>query len=274
MTAKASNARIETRDGVRLFHRQWGAGAPVLFVHSWAVSSQLWDYQFAALGEAGVRCIGYDRRGHGRSDVPADGYDFDTLADDLADVIDALDLREVTLVGHSMGPGEIARYLSRHGDARVKKLVFLAPAVPSIKQTPDNPNGVPEAMLEGLRDLWRRDFPGWIADNTAPFFTPETSPELMRWAIDMVLRTPLNVAIACNRSLSDTDFRPDLAGISKPTLLIHGDKDASAPLALTGQAAAALIPDCDFRIYEGAPHGLMFTHAERLNADLLAFIRT
>jgi non-heme chloroperoxidase len=273
MTATASKSYIETRDGVRLFRREWGSGAPVLFVHSWAVSSRLWDYQFAALGEAGLRCIAYDRRGHGRSDEPATGYDFDTLADDLADVVEALDLHEVTLVGHSMGPGEITRYLARHGADRVKKLVFLAPAIPSIKQTQDNPGGVPGEMLEGLRNLWKRDFPGWVADNTAPFFTPETSPAMMRWGTDMLLQTPLHVAIACNRALSDTDFRPDLARISRPTLVIHGDKDASAPLALTGQVAAGLIPDCEFRIYEGAPHGLMFTHADRLNADLLAFIK-
>jgi non-heme chloroperoxidase len=273
MTATAFKPYFETRDGVRLFRREWGSGAPVLFVHSWAVNCQLWDYQFAALGEAGVRCIAYDRRGHGRSDIPATGYDFDTLADDLADVIDALDVDQVTLVGHSMGPGEIVRYLARHGDARVNKLVFLAPAIPSIKQAPDNPGGVPEAMLEGLRDLWRRDFPGWIAENTAPFYTPETSPAMMRWGTDMLLQTPLHVAIACNRALCDTDFRPDLAQIAKPTLVIHGDADASAPLALTGQRVAQLVPGCEFKVYEGAPHGLMFTHAERLNADLLAFIK-
>jgi pimeloyl-ACP methyl ester carboxylesterase len=273
MTPSASNSHVVTRDGVRLFRREWGDGAPVLFVHSWAVNSRLWDYQIAALGEAGLRCIAYDRRGHGRSDEPAGGYDFDTLADDLADVIEALDLHEVTLVGHSMGAGEITRYLTRHGDARVKKVVFVAPAIPSIKQSPENPNGVPGEMLEGLRKLWRRDFPGWIAENTAPFFTPETSPAMMRWGADMILQTPLHVAIACNRAVSDTDFRAELTRIARPTLVIHGDKDVSAPLAMTGQVAAALIPGCELKVYEGAAHGLMFTHADQLNADLQAFIR-
>jgi pimeloyl-ACP methyl ester carboxylesterase len=273
MTATRPSSYIETRDGVRLYRREWGTGTPVLFVHSWAVSSRLWDYQFAALGDAGVRCLAYDRRGHGRSDEPAGGYDFDTLADDLADVIEALDVDNLTLVGHSMGPGEIVRYLTRHGDAKVKRLVFLAPALPFLKQTPDNPGGIPEEMLEALRGAWRQDFPKWIVDNTPPFFTPETSPEMMRWGAEMLLKTSLPVAIACNRAVTDTDFRAELKQISRPTLLIHGDKDASAPLALTGEPAAALIPGCEFKVYEGAPHGLMFTHAERLNADLLAFIR-
>ena len=272
MTAPKSNSYIETRDGVRLCLRECGAGRPVLFVHSWAVSSRLWDYQFAALGDAGVRCLAYDRRGHGRSDEPAGGYDFDTLADDLADVIDALDVDELTLVGHSMGPGEIVRYLTRHGGAKVKRLVFLAPALPFLKQTPDNPDGVPEEMLEALRGAWRQDFPKWITDNTPPFFTPETSPAMMRWGAEMLLQTSLPVAIACNRAVTDTDFRAELKQIAKPTLLIHGDNDVSTPLAMTGEPTAALIPGCELKVYEGAPHGLMFTHAERLNADLLAFI--
>jgi pimeloyl-ACP methyl ester carboxylesterase len=272
MTAKISSSYIETRDGVRLYRREWGVGAPVLFVHSWAVSSRLWDYQFAALGEAGLRCIAYDRRGHGRSDEPAGGYDFDSLADDLADVIEALDLDELTLVGHSMGPGEITRYLTRHGDARVKRQVFVAPALPFLKQTQDNPAGIPAEIFEAMRDAWRRDFPKWVVDNTPPFFTPETSPEMMRRGAEMLLQTSLPVALACNRAVIDTDFRAELTQISKPTLLIHGDTDASTPLAITGRPTAALIPDCELKIYEGAPHGLMFTHAERLNADLLAFI--
>jgi non-heme chloroperoxidase len=262
---------IETRDGTRLHWCAWGRGAPVLFVHSWAMETRMWDYQFAALADRGLRCVGYDRRGHGRSDVAATGYDYDTLADDLAQVVEALDLSDVTLVGHSMGAGEIVRYLTRHGSGRVKRIALLAPTTPLLRQTPDNPQGFPAEALEAMRAQWRRDFPKWVADNTAPFFTPETSPELIKWGIDLLLRISLPVAIECNRAVTGTDFRAELRRIEVPTLLLHGDTDASAPLALTGRPTAALIPDCTLKIYEGAPHGLMYTHMARVNADLAAF---
>jgi non-heme chloroperoxidase len=270
MTGKRSSF-IETRDGTRLHWREWGRGAPMLFVHSWAMRSEMWDYQVAALAERGFRCLAYDRRGHGRSDIPAAGYDYDTLADDLAAVIEALDLSGLTLVGHSMGGCEILRYLTRHGSARVKRIALLAPTAPLMARAPDNPAGVPAEVLEAVRAEWRRDFPKWVADNTAPFFTPETSPALVKWAVDMLLEIPLPVAIACNRAVTETDFRRELRRIEVPTLLLHGDKDASAPLPLTGEPAAALIPNCTFKRYEGAPHGLMFTHRERVNADLAEF---
>jgi pimeloyl-ACP methyl ester carboxylesterase len=263
---------IESHDGINLYWREWGRGVPVLFVHSWCMQSQMWDYQFAALGHRGMRCIAYDRRGHGRSDQPASGYDYDTLADDMASVIEALDLNETTLVGHSMGAAEIVRYLSRHGDARVKRVVLLAPVLPFLTKTANNPDGVPGEMFEAWREQWRHDFPKWVADNAAPFFTPDTSPALIKWGVEMLLQTSLPVAIACNRAVAETNFRPELPRIRVPTLLVQGDRDASAPIELTGKKAAALIPNCQFKIYEGAPHGLMFTHMARLYADLLEFV--
>jgi pimeloyl-ACP methyl ester carboxylesterase len=232
----------------------------------------MWDYQFAALGDRGVRCIAYDRRGHGRSDQPAAGYDYDTLADDMAGVIEALDLTDLTLIGHSMGGAEIVRYLSRHGGARVRRIVLLAPVLPYFTKTVDNPHGVPGEMIEAMRAEWLKDFPRWVADNAAAFFTPATSPELRKWALDMLLASTLPVALACNRTVVETDFRAELPRLRVPTLLIHGDNDASAPLEITGRPAAALIPGCQLKIYQGAPHGLMFTHMARLNADLLEFI--
>lgn len=271
MTGKSRPPFIETRDGIRLHWRDWGRGAPVLFVHSWAMQTRMWDYQVAALAEHGLRCIGFDRRGHGASDPAAEGYDYDTLADDLAAVIDALDLRGLTLVGHSMGAGEIVRYLTRHGSGRVARIALLAPTTPCLMQTAANPDGVPAAALEAMRAEWRRDFPKWVADNTAPFFTPETSPALMKWGIDMLLEISLPVALECNRTVAGTDFRAELERIDVPTLLLHGDKDVSAPLALTGRPTAALVPDCTFKIYDGAPHGLMYTHMARVNADLAGF---
>ncbi|MBV8683620.1 MAG: alpha/beta hydrolase [Caulobacteraceae bacterium] len=259
-------------DGARLHVTAWGEGAPVLFLHNWAMQARMWDYQFAALAPHGLRCLGYDRRGHGRSDQSADGYDYDTLADDVAAVIEAQDLHGVTLVGHSMGAGEIVRYLTRHGGRRVKKIVLLAPTTPFLAQTPDNPSGLPLAAFEAMRTAWTVDFPGWVSQNAPAFFTPATSPALIDWAVRMMLEISLPVALACNRAVTETDFRAELAKIDTPCLVIHGDADVSAPLALTGAPTAALIPNRDLKVYEGAPHGLMFTHTERLNADLLQFI--
>jgi pimeloyl-ACP methyl ester carboxylesterase len=265
---------VSAADGTRLFVRDWGGnGKPILFVHSWTLASQMWQYQIPVLVEAGYRPIVYDRRGHGRSDVPAHGYDSDTLVDDLAHIVAALDLAHVALVGHSMGGGEIVRYTARRAAGRVDRIALLAPTTPFILKTADNPNGVPAAAFEALRAVWRKDFGKWMDDNTAPFFTPETSPGMMRWMTGTMQSTPLDVAIACNKSMVETDFRGDAAAIRVPTLILHGDKDASAPLPLTGAATARLIPHATLKVYEGAPHGLFVTHMDRVNADLLAFLK-
>ncbi len=263
---------IKTNDGTRLYVKEWGEGAPVVFVHSWSMTGDMWQYQTAEFAARGLRCITYDRRGHGRSDQPSVGYDTDTLADDLAMVLDSLDVSNATLIGHSMGGGEIVRYLSRHGAKRIARIVLLAPTTPFLKQTPDNAEGIPEQAFEAVRAEWVADFPKWIADNTAPFFTKDTSAPMQAWLASMMNRTSLPVAIACNRSMVDTDFRADLRDVTVPTLLIHGDADASAPLPLTGAKTAKLLPNCTFKVYEGAPHGLFVTHKQRLNADVLQFI--
>lgn len=269
----APRARVVTADGTALFVRDWGQGAPVLFVHSWALHSAMWDYQIAPLLDLGCRCIAYDRRGHGRSDEPGAGYDFDTLADDLATVIDTLGLNGVTLVGHSMGCSEIIRYLTRHGRAKVARVVLLSPTTPFILKTDDHPEGFDGAMFAAVRGQWTRDFPKWVDDNAAPFVAPETSQGTRDWLRQMMMQASLAVLIACNKSLVETDFRQELAELSVPVLLIHGDHDASAPLPLTGQPTAALIREVDFRVYEGAPHGLFVTHMDRVNADIAAFLK-
>lgn len=263
---------IKTNDGTRLYVKEWGEGAPVVFVHSWSMTGDMWQYQTAEFAAGGLRCITYDRRGHGRSDQPSVGYDTDTLADDLAMVLDSLDVSNATLIGHSMGGGEIVRYLSRHGAKRIARIVLLAPTTPFLKQTPDNAKGIPEQAFEAVRAEWVADFPKWIADNTASFFTKDTSAPMQDWLTSMMNRASLPVAIACNRSMVDTDFRADLRDVTVPTLLIHGDADASAPLPLTGARTAKLLPNCTFKVYEGAPHGLFVTHKQRLNADVLQFI--
>ena len=264
---------LAANDGTALYYKDWGTGKPVLFVASWAMSSDLWQYQMVPLVEQGLRCIAYDRRGHGRSSQVGHRYDYDTLADDLAAVIDQLDLHDLTLVGHSMGPGEMVRYLTRHGTDRVRKLVFIAPTTPFMKQTSDNPEGIPGALFEQTREIWRKDFPKWLADNKRPFVMPDTSEELLQWGIDQMLQASMLAVIECNKAVVETDFRAELPRINLPTLIIHGTTDMSAPLALTGQRTAQLMPNNELKIYEGAPHGVMLTHVERLNNDLLEFIR-
>jgi len=262
---------ISSRDGTRLYWKEWGTGIPLLFVHGAAVQGRFWDYQVANLAEHGFRCITFDRRGHGRSDQPAYGYDYDSLADDLSDVMSSLDLRRVTLIGHSMGCGEILRYLTRHGDSLVSGIVLLGTTTPFLPQSGDNPNGVPAAAFEALRGGWHLDYAKWIEDNTAPFFDEHTSPAMMKWGAGLLEQMSVPIAIECNRTLTGADFRSELPNIRVRTLVIHGDRDASVPLELTGRPTAALIPGSELRVYEGGTHGLMFTHMGRLNADLMAF---
>jgi pimeloyl-ACP methyl ester carboxylesterase len=267
---RKARAFVETADGARLALRDWGEGPPVVLVHSWALNSQMWGEQVLALTGAGFRCIAYDRRGHGASSDPGRGYDADTLAADLAAVMDELELRDAVLVGHSMAGGEIARYLARGGERRVKAAAVLSPTTPYLTRTADNPYGLPAPAWEALRAELRRDFPKWVADNTAPFFAPQTSQATMDWGARMLLETPLTVAIACNRVVTDTDYRPDLAKIRVPFLVIHGDKDASAPLEVTGRRTAALVPHSRLVVVPGGPHGLFITHAEAVNRELVA----
>jgi non-heme chloroperoxidase len=188
-------------------------------------------------------------------------------------VIEQLDLRDVTLVAHSMGCGVVVRYLSRHGSKRVARVALVSPSLPFILKTEDNPDGVDRSALERLRAAWGKDFPTWLANNARPFFTPETSPEMIQWGIRMCLQASLKALIDCNRADTETDLRAELPKITAPTLIIHGDKDVSTPLELTGRKTARLIPGSQLKVYEGAPHGLMFTHMDRFNRDLHDFIK-
>jgi non-heme chloroperoxidase len=264
---------LETRDRASLFYKDWGVGKPVVFVHSWALNSDMWQYQMIHLSGQGLRCIAYDKRGHGRSSQPGYGYEYDTLADDLALLLEGLDLRGVTFVGHSMGCGEIVRYLSRHGSSRVARAVFIGTATPFALKTPDNRDGVDKAVIDKLRASWAKDFPKWLGDNARPFFVPETSPEMVQWVVGMCLQASLKALIDCHHAINETDFRAELAALTIPTLVIHGDADVSEPIEQRGRRTVQLIPGSQFKLYEGAPHGLMFTHMDRLNSDLLAFIQ-
>jgi pimeloyl-ACP methyl ester carboxylesterase len=205
--------------------------------------------------------------------VARSGYDMDVFADDLAGVIETLNLRDVALVGHSMGCGEVLHYLARHGSARVRKVALLAPAAPYLVRTPDNPYGAPMAYHEATMRRWARDFPGWAEENKAPFFTPQTSPAMADWLTQQLLETPPPVAIATFRAVLLKDLRPGLAKVDRPTLVLHGDKDASAPLEITGRRVAAGVRGAELKVYAGAPHGLFVTHMDEVNRDLEAFLR-
>lgn len=263
---------IERQDKTVIFHKDWGSGKPVLFVHSAGVNSDIWNYQMVPMASAGMRCVAFDRRGHGRSSDPGRGYDYDTLADDLASVVNTLDLRGLTLVGHSMGCAEIVRYLTRHGSGRVKRIALLAPTLPFFMKTSDHPEGIDRSVFQSIRAKWMRDYPKWLADNSPPFFVPETSPQMIEWGTSLAYSTSLHAAVACNVSVTETDFRGELPRITVPTLILHGTADVSCPIGLTGRRAAALIPHSELKVYEGAPHGLLLTHIEQVNADLMRFI--
>jgi non-heme chloroperoxidase len=270
---RAGPGFIRTADGVDLFHRDWGHGKPVVFVSSWSLPSDSWCYSMLPLSERGHRCVAYDRRGHGRSTDPGTGYDFDTLADDLAAVLDALDLTGVTLVGHSMACGEIVRYLARHGSARVARIVLVSTTTPLLLKTQDNPDGFEASVFEEVRNRqFMRDFPQWVEDNLRPFALPETPTPILDWVRNMALTASLQAVVELNRSLSTTDFREDLRRIDVPALLVHGDRDVSSPIGLTALRTAELLTGAGLKVYEGAPHGLFVTHPERLNADIEAFI--
>jgi non-heme chloroperoxidase len=273
-TVLKGSSTIVASDGTNLFYRDWGSGKPVVFVHSWGLSSDMWCYQMAPMSQKGLRCLSYDRRGHGRSSDPGRGYDYDTLASDLAALLDSLNVQGVTLVSHSMGAGEVLRYLTRYGRNRVARIALVSPTgTPYRQKSPDNPDGIDASVYEGfIRNSLLKDFPKWMEDNARPFVLKETSASTIEWIKGMLLRTSMQALVECQRSGTSTDFRKELAHISVPTLVIQGDKDASAPMELTGRKTAALIPGAQLKIYEGAPHGLFVTHVDRLNSDLLEFI--
>lgn len=275
MTAAAklhAGSFIETDDGTCLFFKDWGTGKPVLFVHSWAVNADLWQYQMIHLAEQGFRCLAYDRRGHGRSSDPGRGYNIDRLAGDLATVMERFELRDCTLVGHSLGCGEIVRYLTRHGAIRVARIVLVAPTLPFGLQTADNPDGLDENVVNAVRARITTDFPQWLTDNARAFVVRETSDAMIEWAKGMFLQASMQALLDCQRVDLETDHRAALPKINVPALIIHGDKDVSAPLERTGRRTAQLMPNSRLLVYEGAPHGLMFTHMQRLNTDLISFI--
>ena len=259
--------------GVQLYYRDWGGGRPVLFVSGWSMCSDSWGYQMMALARHGLRAIAFDRRGHGRSSDPGGGYDLDTLAGDIAAVLEALDLKDVVLVGHSMGCNEIVRYLARHGSARVGRVAFLGPMTPGITLGPDNPQGVDPALLEQFRATQLlHDFPRWIEDNVEPF-VPGAGPRMRDWLAQMALQCSLQALHDCHVVVQASNLGAELQAIDVPVLLVAGALDVSAPLDLTARRTAALVPACRLVVLEDAAHGMFLTHVERVNGELLEFVR-
>jgi non-heme chloroperoxidase len=262
---------------VNIYYEDLGTGKPVVFIHGWPLSGSMWEYQVTQLPQLGLRCIIYDRRGFGKSDRPFTGYDYNTLAGDLKSLLDELDLTDVTLVGFSMGGGEIAKYFSLYGDARVAKVVFISAVVPYLLKTNDNPDGVPQEAFEKKRKAMMDDRPSYLENFNKDFYgvTPDHHPvseAYLSAALNKAMDASPVSAIECSKSFSSTDFREDLKKINVPTLIIHGDKDKTVPIKITSEKTAKLIKDSVLHVYEGAPHGLWFTHKEKLNKDLLEFI--
>ncbi len=272
---------FETKDHTSLYYRDWGTGAPVVFVNSAVLSGAMWEYQMLPLSDQGLRCIAFDRRGHGRSDDPGRGYDMDTLADDLAQLLIQLDLREVTLVGQSMGCAEIARYLTRHGTSRIARVALISPITPFLMQTEDNPEGAPREIFEAHLAAQLNDRPHYNGDaGVIKYFGlgsrwpgPEVvSSEMKQWLTRLIFETSPKANIECFRSFWQTDFRPDMRSFTVPTLIIHGANDQNAPISC-GRRTAQAIAGSQLKIYEGAAHGLFLTHKDCLNEDLLAFVQ-
>jgi non-heme chloroperoxidase len=264
-------------DPINLYYEDLGKGKNVVFIHGWPLSGSMWEYQVTQLVQQDLRCITYDRRGFGKSDYPLNGYDYNTMAGDLKALLDHLDLQDVTLVGFSMGGGEIAKYFSLHGGARVTKVVLVSCVTPYMLQTADNPDGVPQEMFDKIGKQITDDRPTFLEGFNKDFYGvsltnhPVTEAYLSNALNKAMTSSPIATA-QCANAFATTDFRADVPKINVPTLIIHGDKDKTVPIKATGDQSSRLIAEAKYIVYEGAPHGLWFTEKEKLNQDLIDFI--
>ncbi len=264
-------------NSVNLFYEDLGRGKPVVFIHGWPLNHAMWEYQLSELPMHNFRCIAYDRRGFGKSDYPWENYDYDTLADDLKALLDHLHLTEVTLVGFSMGGGEIARYIGKHGVDKISKVVLISAVTPFMLKTDGNPEGVDKEVFDEMIENIEKDRPAFLEDFGKKFygvslFNEAVSEPMLAWNQMLCLMSSQKATKECVRSFSQTDFRDDLLKITVPTLIIHGDADKIVPIEVSGNRTAKMIPHAKYIVYEDAPHGLFITDKDKLNMDLIDFI--
>ena len=271
-------SKITTKDGTQIYYKDWGTGQPVVFSHGWPLSADAWDGQMLFLGQHGYRVIAHDRRSHGRSDQTWDGNNMNTYADDLAELIKALDLRDAVLVGHSTGGGEVTRYIGRHGMSHVAKVVLVGAVPPLMLKTEANPGGLPIEVFDGIRKGTFDNRPQFFKDLTLPFYGYNRDgaqiSEGVREAFWLQgMMAGMKGAYDCIKQFSETDFTEDLKQINVPTLIIHGDDDQIVPIGASALRSIELVLKGTLKVYPGAPHGLTVTHQDEFNADLLAFVK-
>ncbi|MFC5578059.1 alpha/beta fold hydrolase [Lysobacter niabensis] len=271
---------ITTKDGTQIYYKDWGSGPVVVFSHGWPLTADSWEAQMFFLAANGFRCLAHDRRGHGRSSQPSEGNDMDHYADDLAELLEKLDVRDATLVGFSTGGGEVARYIGRHGTSRLRKAALVSAVPPLMVKTDRNPGGLPIEVFDGFRKAFLADRAQFFRDvPSGPFFgynRPGAKPSqgaIDFWWLQGMMGGHKNT-YECIKAFSETDFTEDLKKFDVPTLIIHGDDDQVVPIDAAGRASAKLVKDARLIVYEGAPHGITDTHKDRLNADLLAFLQS
>ena len=268
---------IDAQDGTKLHYKDWGEGAPVVLIHGWPLSADMWERQAPFLAEQGLRVVAYDRRGFGRSEQPWEGYDYDTLADDLATVMDKLDLKAATLVGFSMGGGEVARYLGKHGSARVARAALISSVTPYMLNADDNPHGVHQTVFDGMHDGIQKDRAQFFIDFAPAFYgngmiEKKVSAGVLDWFFQVAMLASPKATLACVRAFSETDFRSDLQSLKIPLLVIHGTADKTVPIDVSAHQVKKLVPSATLIEYDGEAHGLTTSAAERVNQDLINFI--
>jgi len=266
-----------SNEPIQIYYEDLGENNPVVFIHGWPLTHAMWEYQLTPMREAGFRCIAYDRRGFGKSEQSLNNYSYDALADDLKCLLDELNLKNVTLVGFSMGGGEVVRYCSKYNCERVSKIILVSSVVPYMLKTDDNPDGVSIEEFQEFDNNIRQDRAGFLQEFAKHFYgvnfiSRPVSQGILDWTFSLAATASQKATLGCMQSFAQADFRNELASIKVPTLIIHGDSDKTVPVKATSEITAKLIPGAIYKVYDGAPHGLFITDKERLTNDIVSFI--